>query len=299
MLSPAVNLLNHIEKLRLFVAIARAGSFRAAAERIHISQPALSHSIQVLEAAVGEALFRRSKQGIQLTRAGEELVRFSERLIVEVEGVEQRLKSPDDELAGVLCVGTFTSLLVYLWPPILKKMVARHPNLQIHLDTIKATDVTSALSSRKFHLIVSSESIRLQEAINIELYRDSYGFFYSKKWFKKRPDWQKIPLIYVPEARDGNGNSLAQILWRCEIEANQTYRVDNFEAVAALTSEGLGVGILPLRVGRMKNSTLVQIRDKSLFGTTIGEHPIYGSLLEADRSDPRLRRLLELLHDDP
>jgi DNA-binding transcriptional LysR family regulator len=294
---------DHIEKLSLFVAVARAGSFRAAALQINLSQPSLSHSIQVLEETLGAQLFIRSKQGIQPTMAGVELLRFSERLLLEVDGVEQRIKHPENELAGILNIATFASFAHYLWPNFLRHLSKKKNSVQIQLNTVKATEVTAALSSRKYHLILSTEHIHLQEAVNIELYRDSFGFFYSKKLISKAlqnpSSWKTLPLLYVPDAKDSSGKTLEQIFSDVGIKNEKRYQLDTFEAVKAIASEGLGIAVLPLQFAAHLNSShdLTRVNDRSIYGRSYGEHIIYCSILSADRNDLRITWILNFLKE--
>ncbi len=292
---------DHIEKLNLFVAVARAGSFRAAALQINHSQPSLSHSIQVLESTLGVQLFKRSKQGIQLTVAGTELLRFSERLLLEVDGVEQRIKNPENELAGILNIGTFASFAIYLWPKFLRHLSKKKNAVQIQLDTIKASESSAALFSRKYHLVLSTEQIQLQDAVNIELYKDTFGFFYSKKFFSKSMQspslWKSLPLIYVPNAKDSSGKTLEQIFNDVGIKNTKKYELDTFEAAKALASEGLGIAVLPLQFASHITNDLERVYDKSLYAKSYGEHSIYFSMLSADRNDQRITWILNFLKE--
>jgi len=279
-----MDLRHHIEKLEVFVAVAKAGSFRAASERIHISQPSISHAMQVLEKSVGSQLFIRNQRGVELTRAGSELLRFSERLMIEVESVEKRIQQPDSELVGTLSLGTFSSLISYLWSPFLLHLsTGLGHQISVRLHSLKGEDVEGALRSRRHHLIVSSVNVQMQDAINFELYSDSYGFFRSKK---QKGAFSKAPLIYVPAATDVGGLALEKILRQAEIQSEKTYHVDTFEAAASLANEGLGLAVLPIRVAA--HLGLTQISEEGAYAKTYGRHAIYGSMLAIDRSDPLL-----------
>ncbi|MEQ6475849.1 LysR family transcriptional regulator [Comamonas sp. wu1-DMT] len=70
-----------LKRIRNFVTLAEAGSFRRASERLHLAQPPLSVSIQKLEAELGTRLFDRGPAGVTLTVAGESVLREAKRLL--------------------------------------------------------------------------------------------------------------------------------------------------------------------------------------------------------------------------
>jgi DNA-binding transcriptional LysR family regulator len=75
-------------KLQYFVVVAKTGSFRQAAEQLHLSQPALSRSIQALERRYGVMLLDRSRTGVYLTAVGQQLLARAEELIYNAETLE-------------------------------------------------------------------------------------------------------------------------------------------------------------------------------------------------------------------
>ena len=93
-----------LRQLRYFVAIAEASSFHRAAERIHVSQPALSQRIRALEAEIGSALFDRSPRGVTLTAAGEAFLIGAHRTLREAELALSSARLADGGEAGSLSV---------------------------------------------------------------------------------------------------------------------------------------------------------------------------------------------------
>ncbi|AMM21268.1 hypothetical protein AX769_15440 [Frondihabitans sp. PAMC 28766] len=81
-----------LRKLRYFVAIADAGTFGRAAERLHIAQPVLSRQLRALEAELGVTLFDRSSRGTEVTEAGESLVDEARRLLSASRSFQRRAR---------------------------------------------------------------------------------------------------------------------------------------------------------------------------------------------------------------
>jgi LysR family transcriptional regulator of abg operon len=76
-------LIDHLEKLRHFVGVVRANSIRGYAIQHNLSQPAISKSIQILEATLESGILVRDRNGVQLTQSGKRLYEWAEKLVEE------------------------------------------------------------------------------------------------------------------------------------------------------------------------------------------------------------------------
>ncbi len=83
-----------LRQLRYFVAVAESGSFRAAAERLHVSQPPLSRQVAELERVLGARLFDRSASGVVLTQAGRAVLPRADAILREAQALASCLKGP-------------------------------------------------------------------------------------------------------------------------------------------------------------------------------------------------------------
>lgn len=124
-----------IRRLRYFRSIARAGSLSAAARQLHISQPALTHQMSDLEAALELILFERSSKGIKLTEAGTTLLRNADVILEAVDRAELELR----ELAlrsrprRSLKLAIISSLAPTLTPAVLEAVARRMPGTLIEV----------------------------------------------------------------------------------------------------------------------------------------------------------------------
>jgi DNA-binding transcriptional LysR family regulator len=94
-----------LKRLRYFIAVARAGSFRGAAERLGVAQPHLSRQIMALEANLRHRLFVRRARHVELTDAGRTLLQASYQLFAELDRIPQRLDEASSGLLGSLSIG--------------------------------------------------------------------------------------------------------------------------------------------------------------------------------------------------
>jgi len=122
-----------IYQLRAFAAVADAGQLTRAAERLHISQPALSAQIKALEEELEVRLFERTPNGMQTTRAGRELLVHAEKVLAAAEALRQAASAARGETAGRLRIGTLSDPQFIRLGDILGKAVERYPLLELEL----------------------------------------------------------------------------------------------------------------------------------------------------------------------
>jgi DNA-binding transcriptional LysR family regulator len=138
----------HLRDLRYFVAVADELNFTRAAERLHISQPALSKQIRGLEATLRAQLFRRDRRQVQLTAAGTVLCSVARRLLDEWDEGAAAVADAAAEEARLLRVGTLTSIGRELYPGIIEHFTKRQPGWRVELRSFGWGDSTAGLSDQ-------------------------------------------------------------------------------------------------------------------------------------------------------
>src|SRR5688572_17788391 len=131
--------------LRGFVAVAKLGSFRAAAEELHLSQPALSRRIEKLEDALGVRLFHRTTRKVDLTAVGRE---FSQRANDLLSGLEESLlgiRDVSSRVTGEVTVACIPSAIRFFLPALLKDYHQRFPGIVVRVIDQGANDVLSTI----------------------------------------------------------------------------------------------------------------------------------------------------------
>lgn len=122
-----------LRQLRYFVAIAEAGSFSRAAERLHISQPPLSTQIRSLEEEIGTQLLARTNRGVLLTGSGQVFYEEVRAVLARLENARYRALQADRGDVGILSVG-FVSIADYgVLPPALKSFRTQFPLVEVQL----------------------------------------------------------------------------------------------------------------------------------------------------------------------
>lgn len=138
--------------LLAFYEVARAGSVSAGAERLHVSQPAVTREIRELEQRVGLVLFDRLPRGVALTESGRVLFHHASRIFTLADAAEAEMK----ELAGIgkghLNIGASATLGVYLVPGLISSFNAAYPRIGIDLTVSNTERVEAGLRDSRFSL---------------------------------------------------------------------------------------------------------------------------------------------------
>jgi DNA-binding transcriptional LysR family regulator len=121
------------DKLRIFHAVADAGSLTHAGDTLHLSQSAVSRQIRALEESLNTTLFRRHARGLILTEQGELLFEATRSMSKRLEATAARIRDSEDEVFGELRVTTTTGFGTLWLAPRLPRLFERYPNLRIDL----------------------------------------------------------------------------------------------------------------------------------------------------------------------
>src|SRR5262249_26797190 len=141
-----------LRHLRYFVAVAESGSVSKAAERVRISQPALSRQIHDLEDELGIALFEPSGRRLRLTGAGEDLLTHGRRVLNEAEAFRERAHVLYRGDAGVLHVGAPPQSLQHLFPVLLNRFRQALPAVDVRLTEGHSTLLLDLIRQGALHL---------------------------------------------------------------------------------------------------------------------------------------------------
>lgn len=123
---------DRLDALRLFIRVARRGSFSAAGRELGMPQSTVSRTIATLEREIGASLLVRTTGAVTVTDAGADLLARIEPIVADLQEAEQTARH-SDELRGVLRVGIGTSLAARIVIPHLKPFLDRHPALRVDL----------------------------------------------------------------------------------------------------------------------------------------------------------------------
>src|SRR5262245_45744690 len=143
-----------LRRLRHFIAVAEHGNFGRAASAVYLTQPALSRSIQALEAEVGALLFDRRPSGVELTEIGELVLRHAIALDAGARDLDREIRLAKDLELGELRIGVGPWGGTVLVAPVIGRLNAVHPRLRLRVVVAPWRELPDRLRSRDVDIAV-------------------------------------------------------------------------------------------------------------------------------------------------
>ena len=141
-----------LNQYKIFYEVARCGNISRAAEKLYISQPAVSKSISNLESALSTPLFIRSKKGVKLTDEGRTLYESLGIAFDSIERAEKRLKRMEELGIGQIRIGASTSLCKHILLPYLQEYIELYPHVKISIDCKPTFETLKQLQDDKIDI---------------------------------------------------------------------------------------------------------------------------------------------------
>ena len=133
-----------LSQLRTFREVAEALSFTRAAQKLNMTQSAVSHQIKALERELGEPLFIRAKRGVKLSDAGQLALSYAERIIGEADALRERMRGDDHEPRGRVRAAAATQAFVHLFARLFESFMRDHERVELSFRTTVSTEQTVA-----------------------------------------------------------------------------------------------------------------------------------------------------------
>lgn len=145
-----------LSQIRYFNAVARHGSFSAAAMALRVTQPGLTKAVRRLEASLDCTLFQRLPRGVALTQQGQALLRHASLLEVQIEDARKEVRALSGGAFGELRIGAGPSWLSRALPQIVARLSEEYPKLSFHVVGGYNSVLMEALSNGSLDLVVSA-----------------------------------------------------------------------------------------------------------------------------------------------
>ena len=169
-------------KLRHFLALCEHGTFHRAAEAVHLSQSALSRSIQSLEQELGAALFDRIGHKTHLTPFGKALVRRARQLLLEVNDTRREIALMQSGEFGEITLGVSPTPAAILLPPCLMDFAKTRPQLRVNVMMGRTPELIERLRAEKLDVaVVDASDIGNPDGLEIEFLGELPGDFLVRR----------------------------------------------------------------------------------------------------------------------
>ncbi len=242
-----------LHKLHIFATVADEGSFSAGANRLYVSQSAVSQQMRELEAGLGVALFVRGRRGVTLTDGGRTLYGYARRLLALAAEAESALTSHSSVMEGQLVIGATPGASVYLLPEIIQAFRVQYPAATIQLQTGVTSFILDELRARRMELGLIEGELEVSEVERFEVVAlaevEQYVIVGSRHGWWGRQEIAISDLadqVFIMRPRDSHTRTwLDRVLVNHGIRPNISAEFDNVESIKRAVAAGTCVSVLP------------------------------------------------------
>ncbi|HGM6911763.1 TPA: LysR family transcriptional regulator [Serratia marcescens] len=239
-----------LKQLRVFVAVARHGSFSRAGEAIGLTQSAVSHSVKELEAEVGVRLLDRTTREVVLTDAGLRLANRVERLLDELQAALLDARSFGVQRSGTVRVATSQTISAHLMPQCIAAGEREYPEIRIMLRDQAQQQVLHSVRNAEvdFGIVVDPvQAVDLEcEAVLNEpfllLCRDDHPFAAQQE-----VRWSALNgcRLVLQDYASGSRPLIDSALRQQGVEAQVVQEIGHPATLFPMVAEGIGISIFP------------------------------------------------------
>ncbi len=239
-----------LSELRYIVAVAQELNFRRAAEKVFISQPALSLAIQKLEEELGVKIFERVRKEVAVTLLGIQIVEQAQRTLESAARIREIASQGSDQMADVLRVGMIYSVGPYLLPeliPVLKKLASQMPleveeNITVNLEALLRNGKLDAII---IALPFGDTGIETQ-ALYDEPFEVVVGA--DHRWANRRsikPQELAAEKVLLLDSEHCFSNQVTEACPDLERKGREIQQGTSLETIRNMAASGLGITVLP------------------------------------------------------
>jgi LysR family transcriptional regulator, transcriptional activator of the cysJI operon len=241
-----------IQKVETFLVAAENLSLSEAAKQRHLSRPAVSHQIRVLEQELDVTLFIRVNTGLQLTEAGRLLLPWARRLLHDTSNLKEMMSSLKEDIVGELRIACSTTAGKYILPQMAARFCKQYPGIRVRILACGPEQTTINLLEGEAHIgVVSSElddmSLELQE-----FFRDTITLIVpaNHRWIMRKsiePAEILEEKIIMREGTSGTRKVILAELAKHDISLEDLdvfMELGNSEAIVRTVADGYGISFV-------------------------------------------------------
>lgn len=267
-----------LRQLRTFREIAETGSFTKAAQRVHLTQAAVSAQIKALENEAGTPLFSRINKKVFLTEAGERLLRRAERMLREHDEALFELSELSQVGRGRLRIGTASTMASnYPLPALLAELKQDYPRLQLSVLRGTSAEIVNQILANDLDLGLVSLPVEANDIRTEVLRRDRLiailpqGHRLANQRTASASQLAAEPLILGEEG--GNTRRLIDLFFeKAGFKPEVIMKLGSMTAIKKMVECGLGVSIVP------QSSVADEIKNQRLCALTVRNLNVYYEL---------------------
>jgi DNA-binding transcriptional LysR family regulator len=277
------------DKLRIFHAVASAGSFTHAGQSLGLSQSAVSRQISALEEEIATPLFQRHARGLTLTDEGELLFGAVREVLDRLAAAEEALRNVHDSPRGTLKVTASHGIGAYWLLPRISQFLKEYPELELHL---VMDDHELDLAQREADIALRLRAPVQADLIQRRLFTAHYHIYASRAYLESHPAPSSLDdisghtiVVYGETA----GPEIRDINWLLDLfrkkqkpgMAGRIVRINNITGMLRAIQSGVGIGVIPDYVAATSPELVRVLPEEEVPGFDV--HLVYADALRQSK----------------
>jgi LysR family transcriptional regulator, transcriptional activator of the cysJI operon len=275
-------------RLKVFRSVAEQLSFRKAAERMFLSQPAVTLQIKALEEELGVRLFDRSGGKVALTTQGAILLGHAQKIAAIASQAETQISADNGQLSGIFALGVSTTIAQYVLPRLLAVFLAEHPRVELSFHSGNTDAIVQLLLAGKISIGLVAGPAR-QRGVRVE------PFMEDELVLIVPPDFESEELsarqlaastLLLREPGSGSRQAVEAALRTAGLRTasfKSLIELDSTEAIKSAVEAGLGIGFVS-QYAIKKEMELQDIKVVPIEGLRVTRHYFVASLVGPEPS---------------
>ena len=246
-----------LNELRYIVAVAQEGKFRRAAERVFVSQPALSLAVQKLEMELGVQIFERSRTAVSMTPTGALIVAQAQRALEEIAQIGEIASQGKDQLVGTLRLGVIYTVGPYLLPALIPLLRLKAPQMPLEMEENLTANLEMQLVNGRLDAIIIALPFGGPGIATLPLYDEDFNVVvpFDHPWVKKKQiktaelGTEKVLLLSSGHCFS---NQVREACSELSGSAGEALQGNSLETIRNMVASGLGITVLPVTANSEK-----------------------------------------------
>jgi DNA-binding transcriptional LysR family regulator len=239
-----------VRQLEMFRAVAEAGSFTAAALRLHVSQSAISRQLKLLEEELGTLLLERTGRGVNVTPEGHILLTAANRIWRDMQEVVAQIADTQKLQRGAISLGGGMTVCLHVLPKLLKKFHSLYKNVDLRITTGTAGELLRRLREHEIDLLLLTLPIVGDDLEVLHVLKEEMVVVTAKHHELTRtrtiePHAVAHQRLILFESGSNTRRVVDEFFLEQKIDVNVVMETENVEIIKAMVANGLGVTILP------------------------------------------------------
>lgn len=239
------------KEIEAFVWIVRLGSFRLAAQHLHLTQPSVSDRINRLESTLGETLLERARRPVKPTAKGRQFLQHAEALLDARQNALSMLNLATP-FQGTLRLGVVETIAHSWLPEFLAELSSRYPDLTLELQVDSSPELANMMRAGNIDLAFLMGPVDAENVLNRYLCQYCMGLVASPALNFTSADFSLHRLGHIPLisfARDSRPHrELGSLLHQQGLDDIKLHCSSSLWTIVRMTLDGLGIGAIPPRI---------------------------------------------------